>query len=139
MASSAELQAAREVGKLEARRCQALIDADYDTLDTLLHDELVYTHSTGRVDGKASYMAGKRSAGTRYRRNDRSDMAFVAHGDMVLCTGRALWEIERDGNSLGIWTIRYSNAWLRTAAGWQMLLWHATDVAPADVAPAAGD
>ena len=120
-------RAVLEVGELEARRCRALIDADYDTLQSLLHDGLVYTHSTGRVDSKASYMAGKRSAGTRYRRNERSDMQFVAHGNLVLCTGRALWEVERDGNSLGVWTIRYSNAWLGTAAGWQMLLWHATN------------
>jgi hypothetical protein len=36
-----------EIKKLEDRRFQAMIDGDFDTLDNLLGDGLVYTHSTG--------------------------------------------------------------------------------------------
>ena len=37
-----------EIKKLEDRRFQAMIDSDFDTLEGLLDDGLVYTsHSTG--------------------------------------------------------------------------------------------
>jgi hypothetical protein len=37
-----------EIRKLEDRRFQAMIDSDFDTLDKLLGDGLIYTHSTAR-------------------------------------------------------------------------------------------
>ena len=46
-----------EINKLEDRRVQAMIDNDFGTLDKLLGDDLVYTHSTGQSDTRAEYIA----------------------------------------------------------------------------------
>ena len=46
-----------EIKKLEDRRCQAMIDSDFDTLEKLLGDQLVYTHSTAQSDTRAEYIA----------------------------------------------------------------------------------
>ncbi len=45
-------------GVLDAdrRRIDAMIAGDAGALDALLHDELIYTHSNGEVDTKASLM-----------------------------------------------------------------------------------
>jgi hypothetical protein len=46
-----------EIRKLEDRRFQAMIDSDFDTLDKLLGDGLIYTHSTAQSDTRAEYIA----------------------------------------------------------------------------------
>ena len=46
-----------EIKRLEDRRVQALIDGDFDALDKLLGDGLVYTHSNGQADTRAVYIA----------------------------------------------------------------------------------
>ena len=46
-----------EIKKLEDRRFRAMIDSDFDTLEGLLDDGLVYTHSTGQSDTHAEYIA----------------------------------------------------------------------------------
>ena len=44
------------IHELEQRRWQAMIDADLQVLDELLHQDLRYTHSTAAVDSKESYL-----------------------------------------------------------------------------------
>ena len=46
---------------LESRRYTAMCEADAKTLEELLADSLVYTHSYGGADSKASYLDGIRS------------------------------------------------------------------------------
>jgi hypothetical protein len=57
-----------EIRKLEDRRFQAMIDSDFDTLDKLLGDGLIYTHSTAQSDTRAEYIAlCKKGWGSHYR------------------------------------------------------------------------
>jgi hypothetical protein len=44
-----------EIKKLEDRRFQAMIHSDFNTLEGLLDDGLVYTHSTGQSDTHAEF------------------------------------------------------------------------------------
>ena len=52
--------------QLEERRYRAMCEADAATLEKLLADTLVYTHSTGAADGKAAYIAGVRDTRARF-------------------------------------------------------------------------
>lgn len=52
---------AREILALEDQRYRAMVDGDLATLERLLADGLVYTHSSSAVDGKASYLESLRS------------------------------------------------------------------------------
>ena len=55
----------QDILALEDRRCAAMTGADADALAAMLHDDLVYTHSSGVVDDKASYLGAIRSGRTR--------------------------------------------------------------------------
>jgi ketosteroid isomerase-like protein len=48
------------IAALEDRRFAAMCARDWATLDELLSDDLSYTHSSARVDSKASYIQGMR-------------------------------------------------------------------------------
>ena len=45
-----------QIRLLESRRYRAMCEADVTTLEELLGDSLVYTHSYGGADSKASYL-----------------------------------------------------------------------------------
>lgn len=46
-----------EIAKLEAARCEALMQADYAGLAALMSPDLSYIHSNGHVDGKDEMLA----------------------------------------------------------------------------------
>jgi hypothetical protein len=60
-----------EIKKLEDRRYQAMIDSDFDTLDRLLGNQLVYTHSSSQSDTRAEYIALCKKGVFKYRRIER--------------------------------------------------------------------
>jgi hypothetical protein len=49
-----------------------MIDGDFDTLDKLLGDGLVYTHSTGQSDTHAEYIAKCKKGVFKYRKIERN-------------------------------------------------------------------
>lgn len=117
--------AVEHVRALEDARCAAMISADCTELEALLHDDLVYIHSSGRIDTKSSYMAALRERRSRYFRIERIDEQFRCYSDaMVVATGQATVEAEAGGRRFES-DIFYSCAWVTTPDGWRFVLWHA--------------
>ena len=46
----------KEILALEDKRYAAMYDGEFAALETMLHDELLYTHSSGLTDTKASWL-----------------------------------------------------------------------------------
>ena len=46
----------REILDLEDKRFGAMIKGDLKALDTMAHEQLLYTHSSGNTDTKASWL-----------------------------------------------------------------------------------
>jgi len=113
---------AKEILALEERRYAAMLAADMAALEPLVHEDLVYTHSSGVVDGKASWLESMRSGRTRYRSVKRSDERVRVHGDAALVTGRATLEVEVGGQPKTL-QLRYLNVWLESGGGWKFAAW----------------
>jgi hypothetical protein len=75
------------VRALEEQRYRAMLGADLATLDRLLDEALTYTHSSGVVDTKASYLAGIRDKVWAYKNISRENERVVVRGDtgLVFC------------------------------------------------------
>jgi Domain of unknown function (DUF4440) len=86
-----------EIKKLEDRRFQAMIDSDFDTLDNLLGDGLVYTHSTGQSDNHAEYVAKCKKGVFKYRKIERPTENIQVYGDAAVVTGHTKMEVMVDG------------------------------------------
>ena len=69
---------------LDRRRFDAMIAADAGALETLLHRDLKYTHSSGAVDSKESYTRGVREKLWDYRSIKASDATVSLHGSAAL-------------------------------------------------------
>jgi len=113
------------VRELENRRYRAMCEADAKTLDELLADSLVYTHSYGGADSKASYLAGIRAKKWVYRKIERPKEDIQVHGDCVVITGQARIELLSEGKPKTL-NSAFTNVWIKGPKGWQMVAWQST-------------
>jgi ketosteroid isomerase-like protein len=110
---------------LESRRYRAMCEADAQTLEQLLGDSLVYTHSYGGADTKASYLDGIRSKKWVYRAIDRPIEDIQVHGECAVVTGQVKIELLSEGKPKTL-NSRFTNVWVKDAKGWQMVAWQST-------------
>jgi ketosteroid isomerase-like protein len=110
---------------LESRRYRAMCEADAQTLEQLLGDSLVYTHSYGGADTKASYLDGIRSKKWVYRAIDRPIEDIQVHGDCAVVTGQVKIELLSEGKPKTL-NSRFTNVWVKDAKGWRMVAWQST-------------
>jgi ketosteroid isomerase-like protein len=115
-------QAIRE---LESRRYRAMVEADAAALDALLADTLVYTHSYGGADSKASYLDGIRAKKWVYRKIERPKEEMQVHGDCVVVTGQVRIELIAEGTPKTL-NSAFTNVWIKGSKGWQMTAWQST-------------
>jgi ketosteroid isomerase-like protein len=120
MANSVE-----QIRLLESRRYRAMCEADVATLDELLADSLVYTHSYGGADSKTSYLEGMRSKKWVYREIERPIENIQVYGDCAVVTGQVRIQLLSDGKPKTL-NSRFTNVWVKGAKGWQMVAWQST-------------
>jgi len=117
----------KEIVELEERRYRAMLAADVAALSKLLDDRLTYTHSSGVVDTKMSYLAGVRDKVWEYKAIAREGERIVVHGDCALVFCRLRIDLAVRGSPRTV----DSNAltvWVREEAHWRVLAVHSAAV-----------
>jgi ketosteroid isomerase-like protein len=122
-------EAQKMIHELEDRRFRAMCEGDAATLEALLADALIYTHSSASVDTKASYIAGIRSKKWEYQKVERPVEEIRVYGDCAVVAGEARIEVVIAGNRRTIQN-RYLDVWAKTGKGWQMVAWQSTPIPP---------
>src|SRR5215470_1863692 len=107
-----------EIKRLEDRRFQAMIDSDFDTLDKLLGDDLIYTHSTAQSDTRAEYMALCRKGVFKYLKIERPIENIQVYGDTAVVTGHTKMEVGGAEGKTRLLNSRYTDVWIKGAKGW---------------------
>ena len=115
----------KDVLALEDRRVQAMIRQDFAALEALLHDQLIYTHSSASVDTKASWLDAMKSGRTKYKSANISEQKVRIYGDTALVAGRAEMQVEVGGQAKTL-RLRFLNAWTKTPQGWKFVAWQST-------------
>jgi hypothetical protein len=116
---------AETVIELDKKRMQAMGEKDLATLDSLLADDLIYTHSSARVDTKQSLIANMKSGATVYSSIEPSDVKAQDLGDTVVLTGVAWIKVVSQGKQLDI-GVRFTDAYAKRGGRWQMVMWQST-------------
>ena len=106
-----------DIERLEDERYAAMLAKDVAALERLLHPDLVYMHSSGVSDSKASYMAGVRDRLWDYHRIARSEQTVRCNGPLALVFNRlkidlAVRGVEKslDNRALAVW-VAEGGAW----------------------------
>jgi len=110
---------------LDRKRMQAMAAKDVATLDAVLADDLIYTHSSARLDTKQSLIGAMVSGTTVYTGVEPSDVKAQDLGDAVVLTGIAQIKVVSNGtpNAFGV---RFTDVYARRNGDWQMVAWQST-------------
>ena len=114
-----------EIVALENGRWNAILAGDWNALDSMVHEQLVYTHAPAQVDTKESYIAGLRSSKGRIRSAKRSDEQVRLLGDTAFIAGALDSDFETDGVVKQV-RVRFLSIWTKTPAGWKFVGWQTT-------------
>jgi len=117
------------VKALELERFKAQESNDFAALERLLADDLVYSHSSGAVDSKASYIESLKSGKTRYLKIVSEEIKPHVAGDIILLHGRATVTLETNTNGQkgeNVLKLSYLDVWQKRGGKWQMIAWQST-------------
>lgn len=109
---------------LETKRIAAMVAKDIPTLDTLLGDDLSYTHSGGTTDTKASFLALIKERG-RYLGIDYLKTQVSAWGESTAMV-RGVAQIRLEGTAG--YSVLFLDVWAIRNGTWKMVAWQATRV-----------
>jgi hypothetical protein len=112
----------KELLGLEDKRFAAMIARDFAGLEKLVHDELLYTHSSGVTDTKASWLESMKSGKVKYKSVSCSERQVKLFGEVALIRGRAAIEVDIGGQPKSL-RLLFLNAWARTPQGWKFAAW----------------
>jgi hypothetical protein len=110
---------------LDKKRMDAMCQKDIPTLEALLADDLVYTHSTARLDSKKSLIEGMAAGTTVYTAIEPSDVMAQDCGDTVVLTGTARIHVMARGNPVAF-GVRFTDVYANKGGQWQMVAWQST-------------
>lgn len=118
----------REEGRVLAAdrgRFHAMIKGDLDALDGLLADDLTYTHSDGRTETKAEFLAALKSGRLVYERIEPKSVQVRLFDLAAVVTGRSHLWVRLEGKSVDF-SIRHLAVYERRGGQWRLLAWQST-------------
>ena len=121
-AASAE----REVRNLELLRFQAIEKADVATLDRIISDDLIYTHSSGLRQSKFDVI-GVLGGDMKYESITPYDVRVRIYDGTAIVAGRASINIKARGEKESF-EICYLDVYVKQEGGWQMVAWQSSRV-----------
>ena len=113
---------------LDKKRMTAMAEKDVATLNAIVADDLIYTHSSARLDTKKTLIGAMESGSTVYTSVVPSDVVAQDLGDSVVLTGVAAISV-MSGGKPNSFRVRFVDVWARRPAGWQMVTWQSTKIA----------
>ncbi len=114
-----------EVMQAEKAWAAAVMKGDHATLDKLLADGLIYTHSSALVEDKAAYF-GKLKAGTlKYESLTHESMTVRAYGNSAILHARARMKGVSDGKPFDTHAVM-THVWVKQGGMWRLAAHQAT-------------
>jgi ketosteroid isomerase-like protein len=120
-----------DIVSLETELRLAQLNADVQTLDRLIADELLFTGPDGRLGTKAEDIAAHLSGVVRFREHEPEELRMRAVGDVIRIVAlRTRLTVEVNGTAI-CGTYRYTRVWAREQGGpWRVVAGHVSAVAP---------
>jgi hypothetical protein len=119
----------QEIRKLETQRFQAMEKVDVATLNRILSDSMIYTHSTGLQQTKAELIGTLGSGDLKYESINPSDVRVRIYGATAVVTGRAAVQVMTAGKEQSF-KLCYLDVYVKQEGRWQMVAWQSSRLAP---------
>ena len=125
-AEKRQATAKSEVEALERQRFAAQVSKDFDFLGRVFADDLIYTHSGGKIDSKETYINSIKEGKSVYDKIDVEELRIRPYNDQKSAVVNGTIMITQppvDGKPT-IAHIRYAVVYIKNKAhGWQLVMW----------------
>jgi hypothetical protein len=112
----------------ESQRFAAMTRQDFVALDSLLGDELQYTHTSGQTETKAQFLETLRSQRIVYLSISPSDVRVLSLSDTAtVITGRSRMRLRASPANLEF-DIRFIDVLVRRGHHWVSVRWQSTRI-----------
>jgi hypothetical protein len=111
--------------ELDRQRMSAMATKDIAVLNKLLSDDLIYTHSSARLDTKRSLIGAMESGATVYTAVEPSEVVAQDLGNAVVLTGVAAISVTSGGKP-NSFRVRFTDVYADKGGQWQMVTWQST-------------
>ena len=111
---------ADEVKAAENEWLTGITKNDFRKLDQVLADDLMYLHSTGVMDSKASYVKSLQSGKQKYVAGKINDLKIRVYGQTAVINGDANFDFVTDGKP-GKAHLKYTHVFVKGGKGWQLV------------------
>lgn len=118
--------AVKEVEDLERQRFAAQVSKDYTFLEKAFSDDLVYTHSNGKQQGKTDYLQSIREGKSVYDKIDVENINVRAYnsGMTAVVNGQiTIYQPNKPDGTPNVAHIKYVTVQVKKPQGWQVVLW----------------
>lgn len=109
----------------DQRRRQAMIERDSETLEALLHDNLIWTHSSGKTDSKTSFIDRVSEAKTLYERIEVLEYNCLSEANVHIMSGVFEGNAVVNGTPKKLKN-RFLSVWTESDGNFRMLAWQST-------------
>ena len=116
---------AEKIIALDKQRMTAMAQKDTATLNALVSDDLVYTHSSARQDTKQSLVGNMQSGSTVYTAVEPSEVKAQDLGDAVVLTGVCAISVV-SGGTPNSFRVRFTDVYANQGGQWRMVTWQST-------------
>ena len=113
--------------ELEGKRCQAMIEVDTVILDSILADELTYTHTNGWLQTKEELMSTLESGELNYTSAITNDVVVRTYETSAVVTGTASMKVESQEKEYSL-RISFIDVYVKKNGSWQMVAWQSTRI-----------
>lgn len=111
---------ADEVKAAETEWLTGITKNDFRKLERVLADDLMYLHSSGVMDSKASYIGSLQSGKQKYASGKINDLKVRVYGTTAVINGDANFEFVTNGKP-GKARLKYTHVFVKGAKGWQLV------------------
>jgi ketosteroid isomerase-like protein len=105
---------------INAQMEEAVVKKNIPFLEKHLAEDFVFTHGTGYVDDKASWIKSVSNPNSRFLSRVQDSTAVELHGDIVLAIGK-IEIVRKDKDKEVAYGIRYIRVYRKNKNVWQMI------------------
>jgi hypothetical protein len=109
----------------ESLRFRAQVEKDVAALQSLLADDLGYTHSSGVRQNKGEYISDIASGKTVYKSVDASNQQVRIYGNTAVVTGTVKVSVTSAGVDR-VAELLYTDVHVQRGGRWQLVAWQST-------------
>jgi ketosteroid isomerase-like protein len=124
--AAANAETPEQIQALDREWAQACVQADIAKLEQILSDDLTYTHSSGRTQTKAEFIATVREGKTRYRSIEFLQSSVRVYENSAVSNNEVRVNLTVDGKDVTVHA-RFLHVWVKHDR-WQLAAHQGTKV-----------